>query len=166
MNPDVVELARGRCRELRGHALMLQELAGGLPSNYHRDQQLIKKPLFAAVDDAHEWLSVLLRLVPALEVDAERAAAACTDELYAAHHACALACEGMPFRDAYRQVAQQLENGSFSPDRNTLTATHTGGVANPGLQQLEEGIERFRYWLAHTAARLKKYENVIWKGSS
>jgi len=41
-NPDVVELARGRCRELRGYALIVQELAGGLPSNYHRDLQLLK----------------------------------------------------------------------------------------------------------------------------
>ena len=78
-NPDVVELARARCRELRGYALMLQELGGGLPSNYHRDFQLLKKPLFAAVDTARGLLEVLIRLLPTLRVSAERAAAACTD---------------------------------------------------------------------------------------
>ena len=76
-NPDVVELARGRCRELRGYAAMLQELASGLPSNYHRDLQLLKKPLFGRWHTAEDWLDVLIALVPALQVDA----AACTRRL-------------------------------------------------------------------------------------
>ena len=44
-NPDVLELARGRCRELRGLTGLLSHLAGGLPSSYHRDHQLLKAPL-------------------------------------------------------------------------------------------------------------------------
>ena len=97
-NPDVVELARAHCRELRGHALMLLELAGGLPSSYHRDFQLLKKPLFAALDTARELLEVLRRLIPAMQVNAEHARAACGDELYAAHEATRLAQQGVPFQ--------------------------------------------------------------------
>lgn len=163
-NPDVVELARGYCRELRGQAFALQEMAGGLPSNYHRDHQLLKRPLFAALDMAHDWLDVLLRLVLTLEVDAPRAAAACTDELYAAHQACYLARGGMPFRDAYREVAARIEIGNFSPDREALSATHLGGVGNPGVELIEARVEKGRSWLTDTEMRLERCEELVWKG--
>lgn len=161
-NPDVVELARGRCRELRGYALAVQELAGGLPSNYHRDLQLLKKPLFGALDTASEWLDVLIRLVPALQVNAERAAAACSDELYATHAAYQRVQQGVPFRDAYQQVAQQLDDGSFDPDRAALTATHLGGAGNPGLEIIEVQVQDAQQWIEHTRRRLGQCEEAVW----
>jgi argininosuccinate lyase len=161
-NPDVVELARGRCRELRGYAAMLQELASGLPSNYHRDLQLLKKPLFGAVDAVGGWLDVLIALVPSLQVDAARAEAACSDDIYAAHQAYVLAEGGMPFRDAYRQVSKELESGSFEPDRQALTATHLGGAGNLGLDRIEAELLATEQWLAVTRERLALAEKRLW----
>ena len=161
-NPDVVELARGRCRELRGYALAVQELAGGLPSNYHRDLQLLKKPLFAALDTAQDWLDVLTRLVPALQVNAEHAAAACSDELYATHAAYQRVQQGVPFRDAYRQIAQQIADGSFDPDRAALVATHLGGAGNPGLQMIEAQVQGSRQWIERTREHLGQCEEAVW----
>jgi len=161
-NPDVVELARGRCRELRGYAAMVQELASGLPSNYHRDLQLLKKPLFGAVASMHSWLDVLIALVPALQVDAAKAEAACSDDIYAAHQAYVLAQEGMPFRDAYRQVGKELESGKFKPDRQSLTATHLGGAGNLGLERIEAELSATEHWLATTRERLAAAEKELW----
>ena len=161
-NPDVVELARGRCRELRGYAAMLQELTSGLPSNYHRDLQLLKKPLFGAVTSAKSWLDVLIALVPALEVDAAKAAAACSDDIYAAHHAYALAQGGMPFRDAYRQVAKEIESGKFKPDRKALTATHLGGAGNLGLALIEAEVAAVEAWIRRTRGHLDDCERQLW----
>ncbi len=164
-NPDVVELARARCRELRGHALMLQELAGGLPSSYHRDFQLLKKPLFAALDTARELLEVLRRLIPAMQVNAERARAACGDELYAAHEATRLAQQGVPFRDAYQQVAQQLKDGTFKPDRGALKSSHLGGVGNLGLELMAAELKAANAWIASTRAHLKCCADGVWQGN-
>ena len=161
-NPDVVELARGRCRELRGYAAMMQELAAGLPSNYHRDLQLLKKPLFGAVSSVQSWLDVLIALVPALQVDAAKAAAACSDDIYGAHQAYVLVQQGVPFRDAYKQVAQQLESGSFKPDREALSATHLGGTGNLGLGQIEAELSGIEQWLAATRERLAAAERYVW----
>jgi len=161
-NPDVVELARGRCRELRGYAAMLQEIASGLPSNYHRDLQLLKKPLFGAVAAAKAWLDVLIALVPALKVEAARAEAACSDDIYAAHQAFVLAQGGIPFRDAYRQVAKQIEAGNFKPDRGALTASHLGGVANLGLEKIEADVAAVDAWCTQTRARLGICEKNLW----
>ncbi|MGA9851319.1 MAG: argininosuccinate lyase [Gammaproteobacteria bacterium] len=162
-NPDVVELARGRCRELRGHAAMIQELAGGLPSSYHRDLQLLKKPLFAAVDTVHALLDVLIRLMPELKVNAGRAHDACTDELYAAHEASRLAQEGMPFREAYKQVAQQIHSGTFKPDRNALTASHFGTTGNLGLDMTQADLEKAGKWIDETRKHIEQCEENIWR---
>ncbi|HET8900497.1 MAG TPA: lyase family protein, partial [Holophagaceae bacterium] len=116
-NPDALELARGRAREIRGLAATVERIGGGLPSSYHRDFQLLKKPLMDAVRIAREVMAVLTHLVNGLEPDLDAARAACTDELYAANEAFRLAGEGAPFRHAYRAVAAQLTEGSFAPDR-------------------------------------------------
>ena len=161
-NPDVVELARGRCRELRGYAAMVREIAGGLPSNYHRDLQLLKKPLFEALSRTTAWLDVLAALVPAIRVNAERAAAACSDDIYAAHQAYVLAQGGMPFREAYREVAKQIEVGNFKPDRRALTASHLGGAGNPGLELIEADIRQAADWINNKRTQLKRCEERVW----
>ncbi|MDE2345332.1 MAG: argininosuccinate lyase, partial [Gammaproteobacteria bacterium] len=161
-NPDVLELARGRCRELRGHALMLQELAGGLPSGYHRDLQLLKQPLFMSLDTAYGLLDILLRLMPDLQVDEKRARAACGDDLYAAQEATRLAQEGMPFRDAYQQVARQLLDGSFKPDRSASLCTHLGGVGNLGLERIAADCAALKHWIGETRKRLQACESQVW----
>ncbi|MGH8399471.1 MAG: lyase family protein, partial [Gammaproteobacteria bacterium] len=164
-NPDVVELARARCRELRGHAAMIQELASGLPSNYHRDLQLLKRPLFNAVERTREWLDVLIRLVPALQVDAAVASAACGDELYAVHRAYALVREGVPFRDAYRKVADEIRDGQFRPERNAPDPIHPGSIGDPGIERIETGLGKISGWLETTRTRLLRCEEQVWSSN-
>ncbi|MDC0709266.1 argininosuccinate lyase [Stigmatella sp. ncwal1] len=161
-NPDVVELARGRCRELRGMARQVEEVASGLPSSYHRDFQLLKRPTLTALTSLRELLEVATRLVPVLQLRAEAAARACDDTLYAAHHAFTLAGRGLPFRDAYREVAHQLADGTFRPDRAALTATHLGGAGNLGLEQARAELATSRAWLTDTHRALADCAERIW----
>jgi argininosuccinate lyase len=162
-NPDVVELARARCRELRGLARQVEEVASGLPSSYHRDFQLLKRPTLTALGSLRELLEVLTRLVPALQVRAEAAARACDDTLYAAHQAFVLVGGGLPFRDAYREVARQLGDGTFRPDRAALTATHLGGAGNPGLEQARTELAAARAWLTDTHRALAACAERVWQ---
>jgi argininosuccinate lyase len=162
-NPDVVELARATCRQLRGAAATVEQIATGLPSSYHRDFQLLKKPLLGALKDATAWLDVLQALVPALQINAGQAAEACTDELYAAHAACQLVKEGWTFRDAYREVAAELAAGAFQPDRAALRSTHTGGTANLGLDAAEADLAAHQAWIDGTQAFLKSKADALWE---
>ena len=161
-NPDVVELARGRCRELRGIAHQVEAVAGGLPSSYHRDFQLLKSPTLAALGSMKELLDVLARLVPVLQVKASAAARASDDSLYAAHHAYALVARGMAFRDAYRQVGREIADGMFHPDRGALTATHLGGAGNLGLPQAREELASARAWLDETHRATATAAECVW----
>ena len=122
-NPDVLELARGRCRELRGLTALLAQISGGLPSSYHRDQQLLKAPFFEIVAKGKQLFDVVTRLLPGLEINKEACSAACSEEVHAASEACRLAGEGIPFRAAYAQVARQLQDGSFKPVALTTSNT-------------------------------------------
>ncbi|MBI4913294.1 MAG: argininosuccinate lyase [Acidobacteria bacterium] len=163
-NPDVVELARGKCSEIRGWAGLLRELATGLPSNYHRDFQLQKKPLLAGLRAGEELLEVLNRLVPVLQVDAEASRRASTPELHAAHKALRLAAQGLPFREAYRAVAEELKAGTFAPDPVEAEATHTGGTANLGLEACRAELAEARAWVDRTKARLDSARDAVWDG--
>ncbi len=140
-NPDVLELARGRCRELRGIADWHRQIVSGLPGSYHRDFQLHKRPLLAGLDAAAATLDVLTRLVPVLQVNTARCAAAMSDELYAAHQAYVLVASGQTFRDAYRQIGEAVMAGRFVPDRAALSATHTGGLGALGLDTATAELE-------------------------
>ncbi len=154
-NPDVLELARGRCRELRGLSGLLAELAGGLPSSYHRDHQLLKAPLLEITAKGAELFAVLAHLLPGLEIDEHACAAACTAELHAANNACRLAAEGMPFRDAYATVARQLQDGTFVPavGLSAPVALHFDEMKTE-LEQSQEWLAERRKFLAETSARL------------
>jgi len=161
-NPDVVELARGRCRELRGTAGLVEQIGSGLPSSYHRDLQLLKRPVILGLRQADELFGVLVRLIPALKVDAAATAAASTDDLYAAHQAYVYVQGGLPFREAYRKVAQQIQEGTFTPDRAALTATHLGGSGNLGLEALATELAAARAWIEARREIHAQVEEALW----
>ena len=141
---------------------MLEQLASGLPSSYHRDFQLLKKPLITALRHADDLFTVLGPLLPALQVKAEAAAAASSDELYAAHQAYVLVQGGLPFREAYRKVAQQIQDGTFAPDRAALTATHLGGAGNLALDALQADLTQARAWIEAKQNLHAQAEAALW----
>ncbi|MEO5720325.1 MAG: argininosuccinate lyase [Chthoniobacterales bacterium] len=149
-NPDVLELARGRCRELRGLSGLLAELAGGLPSSYHRDHQLLKAPLLEITAKGAELFAVLAHLLPGLKINEKACTTASTAELHAANNACQLAADGMPFRDAYATVARQLQDGTFVPAVDDAAA--------PGLHfdEMKKELQQSQAWLAERKEFLKE----------
>src|SRR3954447_5975565 len=149
-NPDVLELARGRCRELRGLAALLAQIAGALPSSYHRDQQLLKAPFFEIVRKAQQLLEIVARLIPSLEINEKASAAACTAEIHAANEACRMAAAGVPFRDAYAKVAEQIQSGSFTPNEAPIQSRFEA----PDLGRHENWLREKREFLAKTTERL------------
>jgi argininosuccinate lyase len=159
-NPDVIELARGRCREIRGFTGMIEQIATGLPSNYHRDTQLLKGPTFTAIRLAGQLLDLLAHLVPGLKIDAGRAQSACTGELYATHAACALAAEGVSFRDAYRQVAAQVIAGEFAPTADFKAQGGGSGDFDLALTAAELATEQ--EWLAKKRAAYDAALTEVW----
>lgn len=103
-NPDVLELTRAKAAVVRSALTELLAIAGPLPGGYHRDLQLLKRPLFHGTDTAMAMLAVAERVMSGLTVNAERCAEAMTPELYATEEAYELVRQGVPFREAYKRV--------------------------------------------------------------
>jgi argininosuccinate lyase len=106
-NPDVLELARAHARQTVADRAALLAAIADLPSGYHRDFQLLKPPLFRAHARMSELLPLLARLLPRVEWREEALRAAAADpKLQATARALAAAAKGVPFREAYRAVAE------------------------------------------------------------
>ncbi|MBU0641206.1 MAG: argininosuccinate lyase [Planctomycetes bacterium] len=112
-NPDVLELLRGRSARLRARLFELEWVTGKLPSSYHRDLQLTKEPTIRIALELPELLEVATRVAAGFTINAERLAAAMGPELYATHAALELVQRGVPFREAYRRVAEEIKAGRF-----------------------------------------------------
>ena len=107
-NPDLFELVRGRSGEAAAALAELLAVTAKLPSGYHRDLQLTKKPLFRGLDGVSASARLMAHALPLVELDAERMKAATDPSLYAAERANRLVRdEGVPFRDAYRRVREE-----------------------------------------------------------
>ena len=116
LNPDVAELARGKAGTAIGRLTGLLATVKGLPLAYDLDLQEDKPPVFAARKDVAGALAALAVLVGGLAFDRDRLAAACADPLLRATDAAEqLVLEGVPFRDAHEQVAEQVRTGTFAP---------------------------------------------------
>lgn len=108
-NPDVVEILRGSFAEVAAaHAELLHVVA--LPSGYHRDLQLIKRPLLRGVEGALASLRLVPALLEELVFDEARAKRALDAGMLATDRAVEKALSGMTFRDAYREVAGALQS--------------------------------------------------------
>jgi argininosuccinate lyase len=109
-NPDLFELLRGRVATAQGSLLEALAVCAKLPSGYHRDLQLLKFPLFRAIDLAQETLTILPAAIAAISFNAE--SVRLDPGIRAAEEANHLVvAEGIPFREAYRRVAAKLRKG-------------------------------------------------------
>lgn len=106
-NPDLFELARGRSASALASLVEVLAIPAKLPSGYHRDLQLLKAPLFRALDQAQATCALFAGTLRRVRFRPERLQLG--PELFAAEEACRLVRqEGIPFREAYRRVAEQV----------------------------------------------------------
>ncbi|MFZ2905622.1 MAG: argininosuccinate lyase [Cyclobacteriaceae bacterium] len=128
-NPDVFEMIRARCNQLIALPNEIALLTANLPSGYHRDLQVLKEKLFPAIQDLKDCLRMMYLMVSNVRVKEN----ILTDEkytfLFSVEEVNKLVLEGVPFRDAYKQVGEQIEKGSFTPSAQ-VKHTHEGSIGN------------------------------------
>ncbi|MBN4076601.1 argininosuccinate lyase [Gemmatimonas aurantiaca] len=118
-NYDVLEMLRAQLAAVSSHFQHITLLIGSLPSGYNRDFQEVKKPLFASFAVSNKSLAVTLEVVKALRPNKETLAAAITTDLLVTNEVYALVEQGVPFREAYRQIGAQYEKGELIPQQTT-----------------------------------------------
>lgn len=108
-NPDVLELIRGKAAAVGGIAQGAKSLLRSLNSGYSRDLQETKAMLFDAFDLTQASLEAASLVAKEFRPRPEALLAPFDHEILATDDVFALVDKGVPFRDAYRQVAEKLE---------------------------------------------------------
>lgn len=112
-NPDVFELSRARANRIAALPEQLKALTTNLPSGYHRDFQETKDILFPAIDQFKDVVVMLNTGIGQISPKPNLLNRASYQLLHSADVANNLVSKGTPFRDAYRQVAQSIADGTF-----------------------------------------------------
>lgn len=147
-NPDVLELARATYHRLLAEMQVLLTLPANLPSGYHRDLQLTKEAVMRSVLLTQDLLTAMLHLIPGVRFRTEVMESASTSELYATAYALEAVLNGIPFREAYRQAARQLETMD-APDVDAALAAYQvdgfPGKLRPDL--IRDAVSQQKAWI-------------------
>ena len=136
-NPDVFELLRAKGNRMQSIPNELALLLSNLPSGYHRDVQLTKEILFPAVKELKSCLTILNEAIKLMEVKDGLLDNKKYDLLFSVEALNKLVNEGVPFRDAYQIIGNQIQEGAFSFERKTLHHTHEGSINNLCLDEIK-----------------------------
>ncbi|WP_276479919.1 argininosuccinate lyase [Paraflavitalea pollutisoli] len=130
-NPDVFELIRARCNRIQATPNELILLVNNLPSGYHRDLQLTKEILFPAIETLKDCLQMTRLMLENMSVTENILDHEKYKYLFSVEAVNDLVNKGIPFRDAYKQVGNDIEAGTFNFDyKQQLHHTHEGSIGN------------------------------------
>ena len=130
-NPDVFELVRAKCNRIQSIPNELVLLLNNLPSGYHRDLQLTKEILFPAIEELKACIQMTGLMLSHMQVKENILADEKYKYLFSVEAVNELVNQNIPFRDAYREVGNQIEKGEFSFDpTRKLNHVHEGSIGN------------------------------------
>jgi argininosuccinate lyase len=142
-NPDVFELIRAKCNRIQSTPNELTLLTNNLPSGYHRDMQLTKEILFPAIQELHACISMMKLMLSSISIKENILQDEKYAYLFSVEAVNELVNKGVPFRDAYAQVGNQIEKGEFKYDASReLHHTHEGSIGNLCNEEIKEQMNK------------------------
>lgn len=156
-NPDVFELLRSHCNKIQALPVQITLMVNNLPSGYFRDLQLVKEVFLPAFDELKSCLEIAAFALSEMIVlpdilDDER-----YRYVYSVEDVNRLVMQGVPFRDAYKQIGLAIQAGEYQPDRK-IEHTHEGSIGRLCLSQIEEKMK-----LTISQFNFKKIDQAIQK---
>jgi argininosuccinate lyase len=140
-NPDVWEIARGKCNLVAALPNQITMLTTNLPLGYNRDLQLLKEALFPALADMKEVLKMTDYMLAHVSVNEHILDDLRYTYLFSVESVNEKVLEGVPFRDAYKAVGLQIEAGEYHSDKK-VRHTHEGSIGNLCNTQIAELMDK------------------------
>ncbi|MBK7562041.1 MAG: argininosuccinate lyase [Chitinophagaceae bacterium] len=128
-NPDVFELIRSQCNRIKALPNEITLMTANLPSGYHRDFQLLKEHLFPAFKTLKDCMEMAGLMLANIEIKKDILMDEKYKYLFSVEEVNKLVNAGMPFRDAYKKVGQDIETGNFKYETH-IHHTHEGSIGN------------------------------------
>ncbi len=154
-NPDVWEIIRGNCNRVMSVENEIALLCSNMPHGYHREFQLLKDILFPALELIHKCLFMTKYMLEHISVNENILEAPIYDYLFTVEEVNRRVLEGMPFRDAYRTVGIEVNEGKFKAacfkegEPKTAAAlghTHAGSIGNLCTEEIAAKMEKAAQW--------------------
>jgi argininosuccinate lyase len=135
-NPDVWEIMRGRCNRILACPGEIALMCSNLAHGYHRDFQLLKEVLFPVLEQMHDCLQMATYMLQHIEVNTHIFEDPRYETLFTVEEVNRRALSGTPFRDAYKQVGIEVNEGRFhyngpapaAMKASDLGHTHLGSI--------------------------------------
>lgn len=153
-NPDVFELLRSHCNRIQSVPNQILLMTNNLPSGYFRDLQLIKEVFIPTFSELRSCLDIACFAISNIKVNERIMDDDRYENIYSVEEVNRMVIQGVPFREAYRQVGESIRNGTFHPEKD-IHHTHQGSIGNlclTGIQRkMEEIVKSFNFSRAETA---------------
>lgn len=140
-NPDVFELVRAHCNKIQGVPVSVRMICGNLPSGYFRDMQILKEVFFPIFKEMNDCLDIVEYAVKGMDVMTDMMSDPKYKLAFSVEEVNHLVENGVPFRDAYRQVADSIRKGEFEY-HGELHHTHEGSIGNLCNDRIAAKMER------------------------
>lgn len=128
-NPDVFELTRAKCNKIQNLPQQISAITNNLPSGYFRDLQIIKEVFLPSFGELLDCLQMTTTILANIEVNEHILDDPKYLYLFSVEEVNRRTTNGLPFRDAYKQVGLEIEANQFNPIM-TVNHTHEGSIGN------------------------------------
>ena len=112
-------------------------ITNNLPSGYFRDLQMVKEVFLPAFEETNDCLSIATLAIGKMTVNTNILDDPKYDYVFSVEEVNQLVLNGVPFREAYKQVGAQIEEGNFSPQKE-VNHSHQGSIGNLCLDLIDE----------------------------
>ena len=133
-NPDVFELIRAHANRICALPDTIRHITTNLPVGYFRDMQLLKEVYFPLFEELNDCLNITCYAVENMEMKGDIMSQPLYVPAFSVEEVNRRVEKGVPFRDAYRQVADEITQGTFRHEatvEDTLSHyTHEGSIGN------------------------------------
>ena len=142
-NPDIFELIRAKTNRIQSLPTQMAMLCANLTSGYFRDMQLSKEIYLPAFKELTDCLFMTEMVLKEIELNPLILQDKKYSYLFTVEEVNDRVAAGIPFREAYRMVAEKVQLGEYRGDTSRpLHHTHEGSIGNLCLQQIREKFER------------------------
>ncbi|WP_185215944.1 argininosuccinate lyase [Sphingobacterium mizutaii] len=142
-NPDVFELIRSRCNKIQALPNEIAMMTTNLPVGYHRDLQLLKENLFPAFQSLNDCLAIAKYMLENISIKENILDDPKYDYLFSVEVVNNEVLNGVPFREAYRKIGLDIEEGKFQPAKE-VNHTHEGSIGNLCNDQIQRMFEEVK----------------------